>query len=115
MSIWRDTKEIFTAKVEDLHQVWDSVSWKICQQRDNAVCADMEHAGVGKLNNPGLHVSLSFKPEDNVSAPWLNWAKPRVAILREQGVNSHVEMAYAFTQAGFEAHDVHMTDLQTGR
>jgi phosphoribosylformylglycinamidine synthase len=115
LSIWRDTKEIFTAKVEDLHQVWDSVSWKICQQRDNAVCADMEHAGVGKLNNPGLHVSLSFKPEDNVAAPWLNLAKPRVAILREQGVNSHVEMAYAFSQAGFEAHDVHMTDLQTGR
>jgi phosphoribosylformylglycinamidine synthase len=115
LSIWRDTKEIFTAKVEDLHQVWDSVSWKICQQRDNAVCADMEHAGVGKLNNPGLHVSLSFTPEDNVAAPWLNLAKPRVAILREQGVNSHVEMAYAFTQAGFEAHDVHMTDLQTGR
>jgi phosphoribosylformylglycinamidine synthase len=115
LSIWRDTKEIFTAKVEDLHQVWDSVSWKICQQRDNAVCADMEHAGVGKLNNPGLHVSLSFKPEDNVAAPWLNLAKPRVAILREQGVNSHVEMAYAFNQAGFEAHDVHMTDLQTGR
>ena len=115
LSIWRDTKEIFTAKVEDLHQVWDSVSWKICQQRDNASCADMEHAGVGKLNNPGLHVSLSFKPEVNVAAPWLNLAKPRVAILREQGVNSHVEMAYAFTQAGFEAHDVHMTDLQTGR
>jgi phosphoribosylformylglycinamidine synthase len=115
LSIWRDAKEVFTAKIEDLHQVWDSVSWKICQQRDNAVCADMEHAGVGKLNNPGLHVSLSFKPEDNVAAPWLNLAKPRVAILREQGVNSHVEMAYAFTQAGFESHDVHMTDLQTSR
>jgi phosphoribosylformylglycinamidine synthase len=115
LSIWRDAKEVFTAKIEDLHQVWDSVSWKICQQRDNAVCADMEHAGVGKLNNPGLHVSLSFKPEDNVAAPWLNLAKPRVAILREQGVNSHVEMAYAFAQAGFESHDVHMTDLQTGR
>jgi phosphoribosylformylglycinamidine synthase len=115
LSIWRDAKEVFTAKIEDLHQVWDSVSWKICQQRDNAVCADMEHAGVGKLNNPGLHVSLSFKQEDNVAAPWLNLAKPRVAILREQGVNSHVEMAYAFSQAGFESHDVHMTDLQTGR
>jgi phosphoribosylformylglycinamidine synthase len=115
LSIWRDAKEVFTAKIEDLHQVWDSVSWKICQQRDNAICADMEHAGVGQLNNPGLHVSLSFKPEDNVAAPWLNLAKPRVAILREQGVNSHVEMAYAFTQAGFESHDVHMTDLQTGR
>jgi len=115
LSIWRDAKEVFTAKIEDLHQVWDSVSWKICQQRDNAVCADMEHAGVGKLNNPDLHVSLSFKPEDNVAAPWLNLAKPSVAILREQGVNSHVEMAYAFSQAGFESHDVHMTDLQTGR
>ena len=115
LSIWRDAKEVFTAKIEDLHQVWDSVSWKICQQRDNAICADMEHESVGQLNNPGLHVSLSFKPEDNVAAPWLNLTKPRVAILREQGVNSHVEMAYAFTQAGFESHDVHMTDLQTGR
>ncbi len=115
LSIWRDTQEIFSAKLDDLHQVWDSVSWKICQQRDNAACADMEHAGIGHLNDPGLHVSLNFRPEENVAAPWLNLAKPRVAILREQGVNSHVEMAYAFAQAGFESHDVHMTDLQTGR
>jgi phosphoribosylformylglycinamidine synthase len=115
LSIWRDAKEIFAAKLEDLHQVWDSVSWKICRQRDNAACADMEHAGVGHLSNPGLHFSLSFKPEENVAAPWLNLSKPRVAILREQGVNSHVEMAYAFAQVGFESHDVHMTDLQTGR
>lgn len=114
-SIWRDTQEIFAAKLEDLHQVWDSVSWKICQQRDNAICADSEHAGVGMPSNPGLHVSLGFNPEENVAAPWLNLSKPRVAILREQGVNSHVEMAYAFSEAGFESHDVHMTDLQTGR
>ncbi len=52
---------------------------------------------------------------DDVAAPFLNLARPKVAILREQGVNSHVEMAYAFTEAGFEAFDVHMTDLQTGR
>ncbi len=115
LSIWRDTKEIFTAKLEDLHQVWDSVSWKICQLRDNSMCADSEHAGVGSPLNPGLHVSLSFKPEDNVAAPYLNLTKPRVAILREQGVNSHVEMAYAFSEAGFESQDVHMTDLQSGR
>ncbi len=115
LSIWRDTQEIFTANVEDLHQVWDSVSWKICQQRDNAACADSEHASVGQFNNPGLHVALSFDPQENVSAPWLNLSKPRVAILREQGVNSHVEMAYAFAEAGFESHDVHMTDLQSGR
>ena len=115
LSIWRDTHEIFSAKVEDLHQVWDSVSWKICQQRDNPSCAESEYAGVGLPSNPGLHVSLSFKPEDNVAAPWLNLSHPRVAILREQGVNSHVEMAYAFDKAGFESHDVHMTDLQSGR
>jgi len=115
LSVWRDTQEIFTAKLEDLHQVWDSVSWKICQQRDNPACADSEHAAVGSPDNPGLHVALSFKPEENVAAPWLNLSKPKVAILREQGVNSHVEMAYAFVESGFESHDVHMTDLQSGR
>ena len=115
LSIWRDTQEIFAAKLEDLHQVWDSVSWKICQQRDNAHCADSEHAGVGLPSNPGLHVSIGFNSEENVAAPWLNLSKPRVAILREQGVNSHVEMAYAFAEAGFDSHDVHMTDLQSGR
>ena len=115
LSIWRDTKEVFAAKLEDLHQVWDSVSWKICQQRDNPACADAEHAAAGQASDPGMHVSLSFDPTDNVAAPFLNLSRPKVAILREQGVNSHVEMAYAFHKAGFESHDVHMTDLQSGR
>jgi len=115
LSIWRDTKEVFAAKLEDLHQVWDSVSWKICQQRDNPACADAEHAAAGHPADPGLHLALTFDPSDDVAAPFLNLSRPKVAILREQGVNSHVEMAYAFTEAGFEAFDVHMTDLQTGR
>jgi phosphoribosylformylglycinamidine synthase len=115
LSIWRDTKEVFAAKLEDLHQVWDSVSWKICQQRDNPACADAEHAAAGQASDPGMHVALSFDPADNVAAPFLNLSRPKVAILREQGVNSHVEMAYAFHKAGFESHDVHMTDLQSGR
>ncbi|WP_416548580.1 phosphoribosylformylglycinamidine synthase [Limnohabitans sp. DCL3] len=115
LSIWRDTKEVFAAKLEDLHQVWDSVSWKICQQRDNPTCADAEHAGAGRADDPGMHVTLSFDPTDDVAAPYLNLSRPKVAILREQGVNSHVEMAYAFHIAGFESHDVHMTDLQSGR
>jgi phosphoribosylformylglycinamidine synthase len=115
LSIWRDTKEVFTAKLEDLHQVWDSVSWKICQQRDNPACADAEHAAAGQASDPGMHVALSFDPSENVAAPFLNLSRPKVAILREQGVNSHVEMAYAFHKAGFESHDVHMTDLQSGR
>ena len=115
LSVWRDTKEVFSAKLVDLHQVWDSVSWKICQQRDNPACADAEHAAAGQAQDPGMHVALSFDPTQDVAAPFLNLSRPKVAILREQGVNSHVEMAYAFTAAGFEAHDVHMTDLQTGR
>ncbi len=115
LQIWRDTKAVFDASLFDLHQVWDSVSWKINQQRDNPACADAEHAAAGLPDDPGLHVALTFDPADDVAAPFLNLARPRVAILREQGVNSHVEMAYAFTQAGFEAHDVHMTDLQSGR
>ncbi|WP_332738970.1 phosphoribosylformylglycinamidine synthase [Hydrogenophaga sp.] len=115
LQVWRDTKAVFAASLFDLHQVWDSVSWKINQQRDNPACADAEHAAAGRPEDPGLHTRLSFDATDNVAAPFLNFARPRVAILREQGVNSHVEMAYAFTQAGFEAFDVHMTDLQTGR
>ena len=115
LQVWRDAKAVFNAKLADLHQVWDAVSWKICQQRDNPANADAEHAAAGEPTDPGLHVHLTFDAADNVAAPYLNLAKPKVAILREQGVNSHIEMAYAFTEAGFEAYDVHMTDLQTGR
>jgi phosphoribosylformylglycinamidine synthase len=116
VSVWRDTKEVFSAKLHDLHQVWDSVSWKICQQRDNPACADAEHASKGVPTDPGMHVHLPAGVLDDVAAPFINvGAKPKVAVLREQGVNSHVEMAYAFAAAGFDAYDVHMTDLQTGR
>ena len=115
LQVWRDAKAVFSAKLEDLHQVWDAVSWKICQQRDNPANADAEHAAVGNPADPGMHVHLTFDAAEDVAAPFLNLARPKVAILREQGVNSHVEMAYAFTEAGFEAYDVHMTDLQTGR
>jgi len=114
VQVWRDTKAVFKAKLQDLHQVWDAVSWKICQQRDNPACADAEHAAAGEPADPGLHVFLPPAVRD-MSAPALMLSRPKVAVLREQGVNSHVEMAYAFTQAGFEAIDVHMTDLQSGR
>ncbi|MDO8388365.1 MAG: phosphoribosylformylglycinamidine synthase, partial [Polaromonas sp.] len=129
IQVWRDTKAVFSARLQDLHQVWDSVSWKINQQRDNPACADQEHAAAGDPADPGLHVVLASNqppalippaqaaPESiaNPAGPALLLSRPKVAILREQGVNSHVEMAYAFTQAGFEAFDVHMTDLQSGR
>jgi phosphoribosylformylglycinamidine synthase len=123
VQVWRDAKAVFKASLHDLHQVWDSTSWKICQQRDNPACADAEHAAVGDPLNPGLHVHLASAPtgasvvasKNTPVSPALLLSRPKVAVLREQGVNSHVEMAYAFTQAGFEAFDVHMTDLQTGR
>ena len=116
VQVWRDTKAVFKASLPDLHQVWDAVSWKICQQRDNPAGADAEHAAKGDLADPGLHVHLTFDPAPvPPQAPALLLSRPKVAILREQGVNSHIEMAYAFTQAGFDARDVHMTDLQTGR
>ena len=122
LQIWRDAKAVFKAPLHDLHQVWDSVSWKICQQRDNPVCADAEHAAAGLLSDPGMHVFMPVAPVEYaqaatkiIASPALMLSCPRVAVLREQGVNSHVEMAYAFTEAGFEAFDVHMTDLQSGR
>ena len=115
LQVWRDAQLVFSAPLQDLHQVWDAVSWKINQRRDNPVCADAEHVSAGDPADPGLHVHLTFAPGAAPVAPALVLARPRVAVLREQGVNSHVEMAYAFTQAGFDAFDVHMSDLHAGR
>jgi len=114
LQVWRDAKMVFSAPLRDLQQVWDSVSWKICRERDNTACADEEHAAAGDAADAGLHVHLTFDPAQGL-APALLTSRPKVAVLREQGVNSHVEMAYAFTEAGFEAHDVHMSDLLAGR
>ena len=115
ITVWRDAKEVFSASLQDLQQVWDSVSWKIASQRDNPLAADQEHAAAGDPKDPGLHLHLPTGWLDKPVAAFVHKARPRVAVLREQGVNSHVEMAYAFTEAGFEAYDVHMTDLQQGR
>ncbi|MGP1517588.1 MAG: phosphoribosylformylglycinamidine synthase [Ottowia sp.] len=118
LSIWRDTREIFSASLHDLQQVWDSVSWKIARERDNPDCADAEHAAAGQPEDSGLHLHLSERLRQQMSAPpasALALSRPKVAILREQGVNSHMEMAWCFHAAGFDAVDVHMTDLQTGR
>jgi len=115
VQVWRDAKPVFSAPLAQLHQTWDEVSWRIAQLRDNPACADSEHATIGQPANTGLHVQLSFDPLDNVAAPFIGKARPKVAILREQGVNSHVEMSYAVDQGGFDTFDVHMSDLQSGR
>ncbi|OZI14219.1 phosphoribosylformylglycinamidine synthase [Sodalis-like symbiont of Philaenus spumarius] len=94
---------------------WAETSWQMQRLRDNPESADQEHALRQDDNDPGLTVALSFDPKDDITAPFIaKGARPKVAVLREQGVNSHVEMAAAFHRAGFEAIDVHMSDLLTG-
>ncbi|MEY8690129.1 MAG: phosphoribosylformylglycinamidine synthase, partial [Leptothrix sp. (in: b-proteobacteria)] len=115
VEVWRDAKAVFSAPLQQLHQAWDEVSWRIAALRDNPACADSEHAAAGAPDNTGLHVALTFDPAEDVAAPFLNLTRPKVAILREQGVNSHVEMSYAMAKAGFDTFDVHMSDLQAGR
>ncbi|WP_341891303.1 phosphoribosylformylglycinamidine synthase [Variovorax sp. YR752] len=115
VEVWRDTKVVFSASLRDLHQAWDEVSGRIAALRDNPACAEAEHAEAGRAGDPGLHLHLTFDPADDVAAPFIAKARPKVAILREQGVNSHVEMSYAMAKAGFETFDVHMSDLQSGR
>ncbi|HVK31155.1 MAG TPA: phosphoribosylformylglycinamidine synthase, partial [Burkholderiaceae bacterium] len=112
VEVWRDAKSIFGAPLRDLHQTWDEVSWRIARARDNPACADMEHEAAGRSDDLGLHLHLTFDPRQ---APAVMSARPKVAILREQGVNSQVEMSYAMHAAGFDTFDVHMTDLQSGR
>jgi len=112
VEIWRDAKPIFSAALRDLHQTWDEVSWRIARQRDNPACADAEHDAAGRADDPGLHLHLSFDPRE---APAVHTKRPKLAILREQGVNSQVEMSYAMHAAGFDTFDVHMSDLQAGR
>ena len=107
--------DLLDEDLRDLAQAWDEVSWRIAALRDNPECAEEEHAAVG-ADAPGLVVSTTFDPTDDIAAPFVNTGvRPQVVILREQGVNSHVETAYAFDRAGFDAIDVHMTDLQAGR
>jgi phosphoribosylformylglycinamidine synthase len=116
VEVWRDAKPQFSAPLKDLQQAWDEVSWRIARLRDNPAGADSEHAAAGDPGNGGLHVQLTFDPQEDVAAPFINaGARPKVAILREQGVNSQVEMSYAMALAGFDTFDVHMSDLHSGR
>ncbi len=95
---------------------WAETTWQMQRLRDNPLCADQEHEAKKDDSDPGLNVSLTFKPQDDVAAPFIATGhRPKVAVLREQGVNSHVEMAAAFHRAGFDAVDVHMSDLLAGR
>ena len=115
VSIHQAGKRLFISDRASLQEAWSQVSHAIQRRRDNPDCADQEFAAIAQAD-PGLNAALTFDPAEDTAAPYINrGARPRVAILREQGVNSQVEMAAAFTRAGFAAIDVHMTDLFAGR
>jgi phosphoribosylformylglycinamidine synthase len=100
----------------DLRRAWSETSWRLRRLRDEPQCADEEFAAQSAESDPGLSVALSFDPEEDTTAPYLaRGARPALAILREQGVNSHTETAAVCERAGFAAHDVHMSDLLSGR
>ena len=108
-------KEVFSHARNELQTMWAETSFHIASLRDNPACAAEEFALLEDAERPGMYVKPSFDLAERVSAPFVHAAKPRVAILREQGVNGQVEMGAAFTRAGFEAVDVHMSDLLAGR
>ena len=111
-----DGKVLAQWRWEELFDAWWATSHAIARLRDNPECADEERAAVRRFDAPGLQPKLTFDPADDIAAPMISTgARPRVAILREQGVNGQVEMASAFVRSGFDAIDVHMSDLIAGR
>jgi phosphoribosylformylglycinamidine synthase len=112
----RDAKVIYKQPRIALQKLWSETSWRIARLRDNPACADAEYERINDAADPGITPKVSFDMEQDVAAPFIGTgARPRVAILREQGVNSHIETAYVMHKAGFEAVDVHMSDLIAGR
>ncbi|WP_261639942.1 phosphoribosylformylglycinamidine synthase [Erwinia mallotivora] len=111
-----DGSTLYSESRTTLRTWWAETTWQMQRLRDNPQCADQEHDAKKNDADPGLNVALTFQPQEDIAAPFIaTGARPKVAILREQGVNSHVEMAAAFHRAGFDAIDVHMSDLLAGR
>ena len=116
VSITQNEATFYQNSLSELRRSWWETSYKMQRLRDNPVCADQEFETVCVDNDPGLNFSFSYQLDDDISAPFINTGvRPRIAILREQGVNSQVEMAAAFDRAGFSAIDVHMSDIIAGR
>jgi len=109
-------RAVYSASRIDLHRRWSEVSFRMQALRDNPECAREEYSRLLDERDPGLHAALSFDPSEDVAAPYIaSGARPALAVLREQGVNSQSEMAAVFTRAGFDAYDVHMTDVLARR
>jgi len=108
---------VYSASRAELQTIWSEVSYRMQALRDNPDCARQQFERIADDNDPGLHVKLTFDVNEDVTAPFLSVSasRPKVAILREQGVNGHVEIAAAFDRSGFTSIDVHMTDIIHGR
>jgi phosphoribosylformylglycinamidine synthase len=116
LSITVGGTEILREKRGDLHRAWSETTWHLQKLRDNPDCAQQEYDRILDAGDPGLGAELTFDPAANIAAPYLDrGSRPRIAILREQGVNGQIEMAAAFDRAGFAAVDVHMSDIIAGR
>ena len=107
---------VFSDTRINLHRMWSETTYQMQKLRDNPLCAQQEYDRILDEANPGLSIQLSYAADENVAAPYINsGVKPKMAILREQGVNGHVEMAASFDRAGFATYDVHMSDIISGR
>ncbi|MDH5485206.1 MAG: phosphoribosylformylglycinamidine synthase [Gammaproteobacteria bacterium] len=108
--------EVFRRSRIECQRIWSETTYQMQSLRDNPQCAQQEYDRVLDAKDPGMHAQLSFDINDNVAAPYIaKGEKPRMAILREQGVNGQIEMAAAFDRAGFTSVDVHMSDILSGR
>jgi len=116
IEITRGNKVLLSEKRSDLRGIWAELTHQMQRLRDNPECADQEFAAKKNPQDKGFSAHLTYDPSEDIAAPYIATGKrPKVAVLREQGVNSHVEMAAAFDRAGFEAIDVHMSDLHNRR
>nr|MBA3756694.1 phosphoribosylformylglycinamidine synthase subunit PurQ [Nitrosomonas sp.] len=114
--LMRNNKPVLAEKRVDLQRAWSETTYQIQKLRDNPVCAQQEYDRILDTADPGLQVALRFDANEDIAAPYIQTGvRPSMAILREQGVNGHVEMAAAFNRAGFTAIDVHMSDIIAGR
>ena len=109
-------EEVLVDSRTQVHRAWAQTSYRLQSMRDNAHCAQQEYDALLDANNPGINSVLTFNSEENIAADLIaSGQRPRVAILREQGVNGQLEMAAAFVKAGFDCVDVHMSDILEGR
>ena len=116
IAITRGAQLVYERSRVDLHRAWSETTWQLQSLRDNPACAQQEYDRILDGGDPGLSVRLPFDPAEDIAAPFVaRGARPPIAILRDQGVNGEVEMAAAFDRAGFDAHDVHMSDVIAGR